>query len=85
MLNTVDLPNDLAQRNDLRIWILCGQFDTFREPDQRAILAGSKSPAKMKKLFVIPGGYHSSLWRWQGNDRVPSHDRIVRNFLSESK
>ncbi|MBC8105204.1 MAG: hypothetical protein H7Z14_01325 [Anaerolineae bacterium] len=59
-LNTVDLPTDLSQRNDLRIWILCGQFDTFREADQRAIRAGSKSPAAMKKLFVIPGGYHSN-------------------------
>ncbi|CAN5514372.1 hypothetical protein BH09PLA1_BH09PLA1_07170 [soil metagenome] len=83
MLRAVDLPRDLRQRNDLRIWILCGQFDIFREPDQRAILAGSKSPANLKKLFVIPGGRHSNLWRWQGNDRVPSHDRIVREFLAE--
>ena len=83
MLNTVDLPKDLSQRNDLRIWILCGQFDAFRAADQRAILAGSKSPQSLKKLFVIPGGYHSTLWRWQGDNRVPSHDRIVENFLME--
>lgn len=83
MLNTVDLPKDLSQRNDLRIWILCGEFDSFREADQRAILAGSTSPAAMKKLFVIPGGNHGNLWCWKGNDRVPSHDRIVRDFLAE--
>lgn len=85
MLRQVDLPTDLAKRDDLRIWILCGQFDIFREADQRAILAASKSPARLKKLFVIPGGYHSSLWRWKGDDRMPSHDRIVRDFLAECR
>jgi len=82
-LRQVDLPTDLAKRDDLRITILCGEFDIFREADQRAILAGSRSPARLKKLIIIPGGYHSSLWRWQGNDRVPSHDRIVRDFLRD--
>lgn len=85
IVRQVDLPTDLAQRDDLRITILCGQFDIFREADQREILKGSRSPARMKKLFIIPGGYHSNLWRWQGNDRVPSHDRIVREFLRECK
>jgi hypothetical protein len=81
MLDTVDLPTDVKKRDDLRIWILCGQFDYFTERDQRAILNASASPLDFKKLFVIPNGRHSRLWSWRGDARVPSHDQIVQDFL----
>jgi pimeloyl-ACP methyl ester carboxylesterase len=82
MLDTVDLPTDVRARDDLRIWILCGQYDCFPEPDQRAILRASPSPASYKRLFLIPGGTHNRLWAWKGDARVPSHDQIIREFLA---
>jgi pimeloyl-ACP methyl ester carboxylesterase len=83
MLEMVDLPTDVSSRRDLRIWIMCGQYDVFPERDQRAILAASPAPPRLKRLFVIPGGTHNNLWGWRGDARVPSHDQIVREFLRE--
>jgi pimeloyl-ACP methyl ester carboxylesterase len=85
MLNTVDLPTDVKNRRDLRIWIVCGEHDYFTATDQRAILKASPSPASLKKLFVIPGGTHNNLWRWRGDGSVPSHDQIVKDFLATTK
>jgi pimeloyl-ACP methyl ester carboxylesterase len=81
MIGRVDLPSDLARRDDLRVWIISGQRDYFTPDDQRAILAGSRSPTSLKRLFIVPGGNHNNLWRWKGNKDCPGHDQIVRDFL----
>jgi pimeloyl-ACP methyl ester carboxylesterase len=85
MLRAVDLPTDVTRRNDLRLWIVAAEHDVFPVADQRAILDASPSPAALKRFFVIPGANHGTTWRWQGDARVPSHDRIIRDFLSESE
>jgi pimeloyl-ACP methyl ester carboxylesterase len=85
MLSTVDLPTDVKRRDDLRIWIVCGEHDYFPAAQQRAILSASPSPANLKKLFVVPRGRHGNLWRWKGDAVCPSHDRIVRDFLDECR
>jgi pimeloyl-ACP methyl ester carboxylesterase len=85
MLDTVDMSAAVAQRNDLRIWILCGEHDTFPAADQRAILAASPAPAVVKRLFVVPGGNHNNLWSWRGSGEVPGHDEIVTKLLAETR
>jgi len=82
---SVDLPADVSQRRDLRLWIMCGEHDIFPASDQRAILAASPAPQPFKRLFVIPGASHNDLWQWRGDERVPSHDRIIREFLDECR
>lgn len=81
MLSAVDLPTDVAARNDLRLWILCGENDWWPVSHEQSILDGSPSPPSFKKLFVIPGGNHGNLWAWKGNSTIPAHDQIVRDFL----
>ena len=83
MLEIVDLPTDVSQRKDMRLWIMVGQHDIFPESDQRAILAASPAPPSHKRLFVVPGGRHSRLWAWKGDASVPSHDQMIREFLRE--
>lgn len=85
MFEAVDLPKAVEKRDDLRLWILVGQRDYFPVADERAILDASPSPASMKRLFVIPGGYHYNLWAWRGNRQVPSHDQILREFLDTTR
>jgi len=67
------------------LWIMIGQHDYFPVSDERAILDASKSPAAMKRLFVVPGGYHYNLWSWRGSRQLASHDQILRDFLSECR
>jgi pimeloyl-ACP methyl ester carboxylesterase len=81
MLSAVNLPTDIAARNDLRLWILCGEHDWWPVSHEQSILDGSPSPPSFKKLFVIPGGNHGNLWAWKGNRAIPAHDQIVRDFL----
>jgi pimeloyl-ACP methyl ester carboxylesterase len=76
---SVDVPTAVAQRNDLRIWITCGQYDWFDKTGQQRILDASKSPASMKKLFVIPGGNHGNWWRWE------KMDGTIEAFLNASE
>jgi pimeloyl-ACP methyl ester carboxylesterase len=85
MIGTVDLPTDVKKRNDLRLWIMVGENDIFPVSDQRAILSASPSPAKLKRLFVIPRAHHNNVWMWRGDEQVPSHDQIIRDFLDECR
>ena len=81
MMEAIDLPQAVARRDDLRLWVMVGDRDFWSVSDERAIIDASASPEWMKKLFVVPGGTHFSLWRWKGNKQVPGHDQIVRDFL----
>jgi pimeloyl-ACP methyl ester carboxylesterase len=81
MLETVDLPTAVRDRDDLRIWILVGGRDCFPESDQREILAASRSPEKLKRLVVAPGRDHHNVWNWPGDSERPSHDEYLRQFL----
>lgn len=85
IIKQVDIPASVKSRNDLRPWIMCGQYDIFPVSDQRAILDSSPAPARLKKLFVIPGGGHNHLWSWRGDKTVPSHDQIIREFLEQCR
>jgi pimeloyl-ACP methyl ester carboxylesterase len=75
MLEQVDIPAAVAKRDDLLVWLSCGDRDYFPEADQRAILAASASPASMKKFTLIPDCEHGGQWRWSGNDG------LIRAFL----
>lgn len=81
MLNSVDLPTDLKQRNDLKITIMVGEYDCFPISDQHEILNGSASPPKFKHLYVIPGFTHGKMWSWKGDSVTPSHDQLLGEFL----
>lgn len=75
----VDIPAAVAQRDDLRIWITCGQYDWFDSTSQQRILDASKSPASLKKLFVIQGGNHGNWWKWK------KMDGTIEAFLKASE
>ncbi len=81
MIRQVDLPFDIKNRDDLRIWIIVGQHDIFPVSDQRAILDASPAHRYLKRLIVIPNGNHNNLWQWRGDGKTPSHDQIIREFL----
>jgi hypothetical protein len=76
MLKEVDIPSALSKRNDLRIWIISGEFDCFPREDQEAILSASASLGAMKRLVIAPGCSHHDVWTYSG------HDQYVRDFLS---
>jgi len=78
MLKDVDIPEALEKRNDLRVWIAAGDHDWFPVSDQRAILAASASPQRLKRLEIIPNSGHAQQWRWPGNDA------LITEFLKES-
>src|SRR5205085_10662174 len=44
MLNQVDLPHAVAQRDDMRLYILAGENDCFPPTEQRQIFDASQSP-----------------------------------------
>ena len=77
MLEQVDIPAAVALRDDLRVWLTAGEHDYFDETDQRAILSASRSPDELKRVVIIPGGYHGDHWRWAGNDP------LIREFIDE--
>lgn len=81
MLREVDLPAAVKARDDLRLTIMVGQHDYFTPADARAIYDACPSPARLKRLYVIPGGGHGCFWAWKGNADVPSHDDIIRQTL----
>lgn len=85
MLQTVDLPIAVRNRDDLRIWIMAGGRDCFPESDQREILATSRSPDRLKRLLVAPGRDHRNVWNWPGDAQWPSHDEYLRQFLRASE
>jgi hypothetical protein len=75
MLEQVDIPAAVAKRDDLLIWLSCGDHDYFPESDQRAILDASASPQWMKRFVLIPNCEHGGQWRWSENDA------LIRAFL----
>jgi pimeloyl-ACP methyl ester carboxylesterase len=85
MLDQVDLPQALIsskRATPLRLTILCGERDIFPPSDQRQTLAACKSPRDMKHLYVLPGLGHRWLWSWKGNPSIPSHDKLLTDFLN---
>ncbi|HSI37128.1 MAG TPA: alpha/beta hydrolase family protein [Tepidisphaeraceae bacterium] len=86
MLRSVDVPTAVAGRDDLRIWIMSGEQDSFPPADQQAILDASKSPAELKRLVVTPGTNHRNTWAYTGEDGkgVLGHDAFVKEFLKAS-
>jgi hypothetical protein len=82
-LKEVDIPTAVARRDDLKIWIIVGEYDCFGADDQHAILDASASPATYKHLLVAPGKGHSDTFLWKGNWRLPSHDDYIRRFLQD--
>lgn len=81
MLEQVDIPKAVAKRNDLRIWIMTGEFDVFKAPEQREILNASASPAEMKRLEIAMGCTHRNVWTFKGDANHISHDQYLRDFL----
>ena len=75
MLEQVDIPAAVGKRDDLLVWLSCGDRDYFPEADQRAILRASASPDRMKQFTLIPDCEHGGQWRWSGNDD------LIRAFL----
>lgn len=84
MLEEVDIPRALAKRDDLRIWILVGEYDSFPVADQREILAASRSPEHLKRLVVADGCNHRNVWTWRGSGGRPGHDDYLTEFLRVS-
>jgi len=86
MLKDVDVPSAVAAREDLRIWIMSGENDSFPPDDQRAILEASPSPPALKRLVVTPGTNHRSTWAFSGDDvkNIPGHEKFVKEFLQAS-
>jgi pimeloyl-ACP methyl ester carboxylesterase len=84
MLREVDIPSALRRRDDLRVWIMAGEHDSFGPAEQREIIEASASPAELKRLVIAPGVNHHTVWTFKGTADVPSHDRFVREFLASS-
>ena len=84
MLEAVDLPHAVRNRDDLRIWILVGGRDCFPESDQLEILAASAPPAHFKRIVVAPQRDHRNVWNWPGDATTPSHDACLRQFMAVS-
>jgi len=81
MLEEVDIPKALAKRNDLRIWIMTGEFDAFTENEQREILSASASPDSLKRLEIATGCNHRNVWTFKGDVKHPGHDQYLKEFL----
>jgi hypothetical protein len=84
MLEQVDIPRAVASRDDLRIWILVGEYDSFPAADQKEILAASRSPEALKRLEIADGCDHRNVWTWKGAAGRPGHDEYLRQFLRAS-
>ena len=76
MLQQVDIPAAVAKRDDLLIWLTCGEHDWFAQKDQEQILAASHSPEKLKQLFVLPGFGHAQDWK-----APDANDARIKAFL----
>jgi pimeloyl-ACP methyl ester carboxylesterase len=81
MLEEVDIPKAVAARNDLRMWIMSGEFDSFPPADEQAILDASRSPPEMKRFVIAPGCTHHNVWTFKGDATHPSHDQYLKDFL----
>jgi pimeloyl-ACP methyl ester carboxylesterase len=81
MLEQVDIPKALAQRNDLRIWIMTGEFDAFNAKEQQEILNASASPPQLKRLEIATGCTHHNVWAFKGDAKHIGHDQYLRDFL----
>jgi pimeloyl-ACP methyl ester carboxylesterase len=81
MLEEVDVPKAVAARDDLRIWIMSGEFDSFPPADEQAILDASRSPPEMKRFVIAPGCTHHNVWTFKGDATHPSHDQCLKDFL----
>lgn len=84
MLKQVDVPSAVSSRNDLRIWIISADNDSFPPADQQAILDASASPPHLKRLLIAPGLNHHTAYHFKGNATLPSHDQYLRDFLAAS-
>jgi pimeloyl-ACP methyl ester carboxylesterase len=84
MLQEVDIPKAVAARDDLRIWIIVGEHDSFPEADQHEILSASRSPERLKRLVVAEGCDHHNVWTWKGTGGRPGHDHYLTDFLAAS-
>lgn len=78
-----DIPKAVAARDDLRIYLICGEHDCFPEADARVILAASASPEEYKQLVVAPGKYHWDVWSWRGDGSAMGHDQLIEKMLSD--
>lgn len=81
MLEQVDIPKAVAQRKDLRIWIMTGEFDAFKAPEQQEILNASASPPEMKRLEIAMGCNHRNVWSFKGDATHIGHDQYLKDFL----
>jgi pimeloyl-ACP methyl ester carboxylesterase len=84
MLREVDIPAAVRNRNDLRVWIMSGEHDSFPPADQQEIINASASPPSLKRLVIAPGTNHRTVWTFKGSADQPSHDQYVREFLAAS-
>jgi len=86
MLMEVDVPTAVAARDDLRLWIMSGEGDSFPPDDQRSILEASPSPPALKRLVITPGTNHRNTWAFAGDEvrDIPGHNQFVRDFLKAS-
>jgi len=79
MMQDVDIPAAVAQRDNLRIWITVGDHDWFPVDDERAILSASPAPPRLKRLEILPDSGHAQNWKWTGNDP------FITDFLSKTE
>lgn len=82
-MQSVDIPSAVALRKDLRVYIICGEWDCFPAADAQAILNASHAPASMKKLVVAPGKHHSNVWSWRGDNASLGHDQLIEQMLQD--
>jgi pimeloyl-ACP methyl ester carboxylesterase len=77
MWKQVEIPDAVAKRADLLLWLTVGDHDFFPVEDQEDILAASRSPRAFKRLFIRENSSHGGAWAWKDNDRT------IVNFLRE--
>jgi hypothetical protein len=83
ILEHLDIPTALAKRDDLRLYLICGELDCFPADDARAILDASPSPPGYKQLVVAPGKVHHNVWSWRGDGSVIGHDELIETMLRD--
>jgi pimeloyl-ACP methyl ester carboxylesterase len=84
MLKEVDIVAAAQKRDDLRLWIMTGEWDCFTPGDQREILKASPAPASLKRLEIARGRHHGDVCFSKGDALTPSHDQYLRQFLAAS-
>jgi pimeloyl-ACP methyl ester carboxylesterase len=82
-LENTDVPAAIAKRDDLRLYLICGELDCFPEADDEEILDASRSPSDYKHLVVAPGKYHWNVWSWKGDGSSMGHDELIETMLHD--